>query len=192
MPAFDLRGIRIGKYTNTNGTVSYSEHESIGDAMECNLELKFAEGRLYAESTLSEYMKRAIGGTISIAEKYIPDDAQVVMYGAAKSSRSVGDVTVNGMRYGAKDQSNYVGVVFYAPDMIDGVEKYTCVFVSRCLFGAPAMSYKTKGDSIEFKTPTTTGEFLADHSANKVFIETGIAASEAEAIAWCQLVLGET
>ena len=57
MPSFDLRGIRAGKYKNTSGTVTYTEPTDVGDAMSAQLELKFAEGRLYAESKLAEYIK---------------------------------------------------------------------------------------------------------------------------------------
>ena len=71
MPSFDLRGIRAGKYKNTSGTVTYTEPTDVGDAMDVHLELKFAEGRLYAESKLAEYIKLATGGTISLAVKYI-------------------------------------------------------------------------------------------------------------------------
>ena len=66
MPSFDLRGIRAGKYKNTSGTVTYTEPTDVGDAMSAQLELKFAEGRLYAESKLAEYIKLATGGTISL------------------------------------------------------------------------------------------------------------------------------
>ena len=69
MPTFDLRGIRIGKYKNTSGTVTYETPTEVGDAMNANIELKFAEGRLYAEGRLAEYIKLATGGTISIAVK---------------------------------------------------------------------------------------------------------------------------
>ena len=72
MPNFDLRGIKIAKYVNTAGTITYTGPVSVGDAIECNLELKFAEGRLYAESALAEYMKLANGGTISIESSISP------------------------------------------------------------------------------------------------------------------------
>lgn len=189
MPAFDLRGIKIGKYTNTSGTVSYDTPQTVGDAMSCNLELKFAEGRLYAESSLAEYMKIATGGTISIAVKYIPNAAQKIMYGASDKTRTIGESTVSGLAFGAKDAPGYVGVAFYAPDKIDGVQKFTCVFVHKALFGPPALSFQTIGDSIAFQTPTTTGEFLADDSTDKVLFETSVCETEAEAIAWITEVL---
>ena len=173
MPSFDLRGIRAGKYKNTAGTVSYENPTDVGDAMSAQLDLKFAEGRLYAESKLAEYIKLATGGTISLAVKYIKKAAQAMLYGC-------------------KDVANYVGVGFYAPDKVDGVTKYTCVWVPKALFGPPSMAYQTKGENIQFNTPTTTGEFLADDSKDELLLETETVDSAAEAVAWIKGKLGET
>lgn len=193
MPQFDLRGIKVAKYVNTSGTISYSDVENVGDAMSVNLELRYAEGRLYAESTLAEYMRKATGGTISIGVKYIPEDAKKLMFGSTAKQRSITvssqSKTITGLATGANDVANPVGVAFYAPDMVDGVEKYTCVFISRALFGAPSMSFQTMGENITFQTPTTTGEFMADHSTGKQMMETAIVDSIAEAQAWIAAVL---
>lgn len=60
MPTFDARYIQIAKYNFEKETkaVSYTEKTKVGDAMAVNLELKFAEGRLYAEGKLAEYLDR--------------------------------------------------------------------------------------------------------------------------------------
>ena len=88
MPAFDLRGILVAKYSLTpEKQAVYTEITSIGDAMDVNLDLRFAEGRLYAESTLAEYVRKCVGGTISIAVKYIPTVAQMLMYGTKEKER---------------------------------------------------------------------------------------------------------
>lgn len=180
MPSFDLRGIRAGKYKNTSGTVTYTEPTDVGDAMSAQLELKFAEGRLYAESKL------ATGGTISLAVKYIKRAAQAMLYGCTS------DTSKENLKFSAKDIANYVGVGFYAPDKIDGVTKYTCVWVPKALFGPPSMSYQTKGENIQFNTPTTTGEFLADDSADELLLETETVDTAAEAVTWIKGKLGET
>ncbi len=197
MPQFDLRGIQAATYVNTNGTITYTGAQAVGDAMNVTLELRFAEGRLYAESTLAEYMRKAVGGTISIGVKYIPDAAQQMMFGSAAKSRSISyesggqtvTTNVSGLAIGGKTTGKYVGVAFYAPDMIDGVEKYTCVKIARALFGPPSMTLQTAGDSIVFNTPTTSGEFLADDSAEQNLIEVATVDSEEAAIAWVQAVL---
>lgn len=189
MPSFDLRGIKVAKYVNTNGTITYTDAATIGDAMNVSMSLRFAEGRLYAESSLAEYIRKATGGTISIGVKYIKDEAQKLMFGMSEKSRSLSSKTVKSLSYGAKAGMSYVGVAFYAPDMIDGVEKYTCVKISRALFGPPDMSYNTAGESIQFNTPTTTGEFLADNSADQNMFEVAVLDSAADATAWITEVL---
>lgn len=186
MPSFDLRSIRAGKYKNTAGTVSYENPTDVGDAMSAQLDLKFAEGRLYAESKLAEYIKLATGGTISLAVKYIKKAAQAMLYGCTT------DTSKENIKFSAKDVANYVGVGFYAPDKVDGVTKYTCVWVPKALFGPPSMAYQTKGENIQFNTPTTTGEFLADDSENELLLETETVDSAADAVAWIKGKLGET
>lgn len=186
MPSFDLRGIRAGKYKNTAGTISYENPTDVGDAMSAQLDLRFAEGRLYAESKLAEYIKLATGGTISLAVKYIKKAAQAMLYGCTT------DTSKENIKFSAKDVANYVGVGFYAPDKVDGVTKYTCVWVPKALFGPPSMAYQTKGENIQFNTPTTTGEFLADDSENELLLETETVDSAADAITWIKGKLGET
>lgn len=186
MPSFDLRGIRAGKYKNTAGTVSYENPTDVGDAMSAQLDLRFAEGRLYAESKLAEYIKLATGGTISLAVKYIKKAAQAMLYGCTT------DTSKENIKFSAKDVANYVGVGFYALDKVDGVTKYTCVWVPKALFGPPSMAYQTKGENIQFNTPTTTGEFLADDSENELLLETETVDSAAEAVTWIKGKLGET
>lgn len=186
MPSFDLRGIRAGKYKNTAGTVSYENPTDVGDAMSAQLDLRFAEGRLYAESKLAEYIKLATGGTISLAVKYIKKAAQAMLYGCTT------DTSKENIKFSAKDVANYVGVGFYAPDKVDGVTKYTCVWVPKALFGPPSMAYQTKGENIQFNTPTTTGEFLADDSADELLLETETVDSAADAVTWIKGKLGET
>ena len=195
MPEFDLRGIRCGKYVNTAGVITYTTPTKVGDAMTANLELRFAEGRLFAESKLAEYIKEATGGTISFGVKYILDAAKKMMFGATDKTRSITvgseTVTANGILYTTKDTPNYVGVGFYAPDMIDGVKKYTCVFIHKAMFGPPAMAFQTKGENIVFQTPTTTGEFMGSDASTSDLIETAVVETEAAATAWIKNCLGE-
>lgn len=192
MPTFDLKGIRVAKYSKTDGVVKYSDHTSVGEAMNCNLELKFAEGRLYSEGRLSEYLKLATGGSVSIGTKYIPSPAQILMYGATGTSRTVSTKPVKGHKFTEKSTGQYVGCAFYAPDMIDEELKFTCAFVPKTLFGPPSLVFQTKGESITFQTPTTTGEFLPANNAEGDLLEVAVCDTEDEAIAWTKLVLGET
>ena len=200
MPQFDLLGMQLAEYSESNGAVTYGTPMSAGDAMRCNLELKFAEGRLYAEGALAEYLREAIGGTVSIGVKYIPAAAQQLMYGLVEKARSLTYTpksggaqvtkTATSLVTTADSTGHYVGFACFAPDMIDKVKKYTCFFIPCALFGQPSYSLETKGESIRFATPTTTGEFLKDGSASGVIQEIYIADDENEARAWCAAVFG--
>ena len=199
MPQFGLRNIYAAKYVNTSGTITYTNPQHVGDAMTANLELRYAEGRLYAEDALAEYMRKAVGGTISIGVKYIKLAAQQLMFGMKTKNRSItyqpvgstatATATAQSTVLGGNDEGVYVGVAFYAPDMVDGVKKYTCVFIKKCLFGPPSMSLQTAGESIQFNTPVTSGEFLADDSATQDLFEIAVVADENAAIAWVTAAL---
>lgn len=199
MPQFDLRGIKCAKYVNTAGSISYTNKQDVGDAMTANLEMRFAEGRLYAESTLAEFMRKAVGGTISLGVKYVKSAAQQLMFGSSAKTQSVSYIpvgstvtataSVSGLALGGKSAAQYVGVVFYAPDMVDGVLKYTVVFAKKCLFGPPSMTLQTAGENIVFNTPTTSGEFLADDSSAQDMLLVFTCDDENEAIALCDALL---
>lgn len=200
MPEFDLRGIRAGKYVNSSGTISYTDVVKVGDAMAANLELRYAEGRLYAESSLAEYLKKAVGGSISLGVKYIPKAAQKLLFGSRENTRSVSfkpvdsttttTASVVGLALGALSRSKYVGVGFYAPDMIDGVQKFTCVKIAKAMFGPPSMALRTASENFQFNTPTTSGEFMADDSSDQDMIEIAIVDDENEALAWLTAAIG--
>lgn len=199
MPQFGLRSIYAAKYNNTNGVIGYSDIQHVGDAISANLELRYAEGRLYAEDMLAEYMRKAVGGTISIGVKYIKQAAQQLLFNSKTKARTISytptggtatSITATSMVTGGEDEGQYVGVAFFAPDMVDGVEKYTCVLVKKALFGPPSMSLQTMGESITFNTPTTSGEFLADDSATHDLLEVAIVDNIEAAKAWVQTVLG--
>ena len=187
MPAFDLRYLQVAEYKKkSGGGTEYGTAVSMGDAMTVALDMRFAEGRLYAESALAEYMKKATGGTAAAGVKYIPLDAQKLMFRAYEKQRTVSGSAVKSVTYGKTSTGHYVGWSFYMPDMIDGAEKFTAVFVRKVLFGPPATNGQTLGDSITFQTPTTTGEFLVDDLGD--LLEVATLDTEAEAKAWCDAV----
>ena len=193
MAKFDLRHIQCAKYVNTNGTITFTDKTAVGDAMQANISMRFAEGRLYAESHLAEFIRKSTGGTISIGVKYIKTSAQKLMFGLTEKTRSVtpagGSATsVTSLVTKKNTVGKYVGISFYSPAMYDGVEKFDCVFIGKCMFGDPDMTLQTAGENIQFATPTTSGEFLADDSSDGQIKEAVTVDTEALAIAWCDKV----
>ena len=197
MAKYDLRYIQCARYVNTDGDISFTDKQKVGDAMTANIELRFAEGRLYAESTLAEYIRKCTGGTISLGVKYIKEAAQKLMFGLTEKTRSItpqgGTATsVKSLVTKRSTVGAYVGVSFYTPALYEGVEKYDCIFVGKCMFGEPSETNQTAGENIQFQTPVTNGEFLADDSEEGQIKEVCTVDSEALARAWCDAVLSAT
>ena len=197
MAKYDLRYIQCARYVNTDGDISFTDKQKVGDAMTANIELRFAEGRLYAESTLAEYIRKCTGGTISLGVKYILQAAQKLMFGLTEKTRSVtpsgGTATsVKSLVTKRSTMGAYVGISFYTPALYEGVEKYDCIFVGKCMFGEPSETNQTAGENIQFQTPVTNGEFLADDSEDGQIKEVCTVDTEALARAWCDAVLSAT
>lgn len=197
MAKYDLRYIQCAKYINTNGVITFEDKQKVGDAMTANIELRFAEGRLYAESTLAEFVRKCTGGTVSLGVKYIKEAAQKLMFGLTEKSRSVTPTggtatTVKSLVTKRSTLGKYVGISFYTPALYEGVEKYDCIFIGKCMFGEPSETLQTAGENIQFTTPVTNGEFLADDSAEGQIKEAVTVDSEELAIAWCDAVLSTT
>jgi len=193
MPQFGLRGIKVAKYVNTEGVISYTDRQVVGKAMQANFELRRAEARLYAEDGLAEYMTSATGGTVSLGVAYIKDAAQKLMFGLTEKSRNItvegATSEVTGLAVSAKNEGVYVGIGFYCPAMMDGEKKFWVCRISKALFGPPSMSLQTKGETIVFNTPTTTGEMLMDDSDEGLIYESAYVDSEDEAEAWVDAAL---
>ena len=75
MPQFGLRHIYAAKYVNNAGAISYTGVKHVGDAMQANIELRFAEGRLYAEDALTARFTEAIAAYDTIVGDYAMDAA---------------------------------------------------------------------------------------------------------------------
>ena len=200
MPTFGLRGAKVAKYNNNNGVITYDAPISAGCAITAQLELRFAEARLYACDSLAEYLREALGGTITFGAKYFPQAAQLLMFGATTKTRTVTvgsgqDATseeIISVVTSANDEAAYVGFSAYAPDLVDGAKKFTAFCVAKAKFSPPGMNLQTKSDSITFQTPTTTGEFMPDDTSGMVIQEVAICDTEDAAKAWCEAVFPQT
>lgn len=198
MPQYGLKNIRAAQYNLSGGVVSYGSPVKVGDAMTALIEPEIAEASLYAEDAKAEYMRLMVGGTISLGVKYILDAAKTLLLGTRTDSRSISytpagqstqtSVDVIGQKIGANDTGNYVGIAFYSPDMVDTQKKYFCLFIRKALFGPPSMNLQTKGQNIQFQTPTISGQFLATDEADQDFYAWALVDDEDAARAWVQAV----
>ena len=131
-------------------TKTYSDGFKCGKAMNVNITPNYNEGKLYADNQLAENVKEFKDGTITLGTDRLPREADKVCFG-----HTVGED--GSVSYKTGDSANYVGVGFCVSEMLDGVKKYVAIVVYKTKFGENAEEYTTKGENIEFKTPSISG-----------------------------------
>lgn len=145
------------KSTTTSGAVTTPVYEAgfiCGKAVSLNITPNYNEASLYADNILDEYVKDFKDGTITLGVDRLPSQAVTTMFG-----HTVGEDSE--IKFNTNDSANYVGVGFYVDELIDGAKKYTAMVLYKTKFTESADDYTTKGDSIEFKTPSLEGKIAA-------------------------------
>lgn len=196
MARIGLRGATLAKYNvNANGDVSYDTPVSGGCARAADLQLQFAEAELWGCDGLREYLREAIGGSITFEATFFTDAMKVLAFGNKEKTRSITykndqgvdtTKTVTSVADTSSDDAPYVGFAVYSPDMINHVKKWAAIFVPCAKFSSPNTKLATRDSNISFQTPTTTGRFLPDDTDEHVIRDVAILDTEAEAIAWCE------
>ena len=135
---------------------------------------------------LGRGVKEFKDGTISLGTDRLPSKAQTVMFGHTVTTAAGGDTVT----YKSSDNAEYVGVGFVIDEVLDGSKTYTATIIYKCKFAEAADSYTTKGDSIEFKTPTIEGAIAALSDYTWKTVKTFASAEGAEQ--FIQTTLGYT
>lgn len=130
-----------------NGNETYGTPVQLAKAISADLSIELNEAILFADDGQSETVKEFKSGTISLGVDDIGNEAAVALVGATLDSNGV-------LISGGEDLSQYVAIGFRAKKS-NGKYKYYWLY--RVLFGIPATSLATKGDSITFSTPTIEG-----------------------------------
>lgn len=200
---FGLRDILFGEYqyNDQTGAITYANQTVLGRGITANFDLKFAEGRLYSSGALSRYKKKLTGGTISLAVEALSLAVQASIFKADTSEVDIGTTgsakKITGIGYGENTRGRYVGIATYVPaDDSDDSDAFICIFVRKAMFGPPSMTYQTENDSIQWTTPTTTGEFISPDRKSgttaPLMMEIAEVDSETDALAWCKKQLQMT
>ena len=124
-----------------DGNETYATPASLAKAMTAELSVELAEATLYADDGAAEVVKEFQSGTLTLGV----DDI-----GAAAASDLTGAVI-------DQDGGAPVAIGFRAKKA-NG--KYRYFWLYKVKFGIPATNLTTKGESIEFSTPTIEGTVM--------------------------------
>ena len=160
----------------------YSDCFLCGEAITVNVTPNQNEAKLHSNNRLSEYVKEFKDGSMVLGTNRLPIEASKVCFGHEVSDDDR-EVT-----YKTNDTANYVGVGFYADEMINGRKQYVATIVYKVKFGEAADEYATKGENIEFKTPSIDGVIAG--LKNNEWKRTKVCDTENDADKWLRDTLG--
>lgn len=133
-----------------DGNETYATPASLAKAMTAELSVELAEATLYADDGAAEIVKEFQSGTLSLGVADIGSAVAEDLTGAKIDDNKV-------LVSASEDGGDPVAVGFRAKKA-NG--KYRYFWLYRVKFGIPATNLTTKGESIEFSTPTIEGTVL--------------------------------
>ncbi|MEK4150956.1 major tail protein [Carnobacterium sp. FSL E2-0243] len=133
---------------------TYGEGFRIAKAIQVTLTPQNAEGNLYADDGQDEFESSTIGYDISMNTNDLLPDSESKLLG--RKIDSLGGVSVTN-----DDEAPYHAVGFRVARSkgVGGGYQYRILYKVR--FSAFAEDYQTKGESVNFQTPTLTGKSIS-------------------------------
>ena len=142
-------GLKNFKYAKLNSDgQTYGTVKTLAGAIECKVTLDLSEASLYADDALREQVSLFKSGTLTAG---IDDDDDTVFAELLGKTvdQQTGVVTSN-----SEDTPIYVGFGNIVPKMVGGAKKYKVEFFPKVKFKPFITDAKTKGDNLEFTTPS--------------------------------------
>ena len=151
MATIGLDKLYYAKITeDETGEETYDTPAQLAKAMTAELSVELAEATLYADDGAAEVVKEFQSGTLTLGVDDIGTEVAQDLTGAKIDDNKVLVST-------SEDGGAPVAIGFRAKKS-NG--KYRYFWLYRVKFGIPAANLTTKGESIEFSTPTIEGTVL--------------------------------
>lgn len=151
MANIGLTNIWYSKLTEaSDGTATYAGATQLGKAVSCSTSITNNEAKLYGEDALAESDTSFSNGTITLG---VTDDDDTVFADLLGHTVDSDGAVVKT----ASDAAPYVGLGRIVTKMVNGAYKYKVEFLYKVKFSEPSKDETTRGESIEFATPSIEG-----------------------------------
>ena len=148
MATIGLDKLYYAKITeDANGHETYGAPVQLAKAINAEISVELLEATLYADDGTDTVIKEFKSGSLSLGVNDVGVQTAQDLTGAVLDTNGVLIST-------GEDEPEPVAIGFRAK-AANG--RYRYFWLYRVLFGIPSTSLKTKGDSIEFSTPTIEG-----------------------------------
>lgn len=167
-------GLKNFKYAKLNEDgKTYGEVKTLAGAIECKVTLDLSEASLYADDALKEQVSLFKSGTLTAG---IDDDDDTVF---AELLGKMVDEETGVVTSNVNDLPIYVGFGHVVPKLVGGAKKYKVEFFPKVKFKPFITDAKTKGDNLEFTTPSVEATIFENDNGD--WEKHGVYDTEAEA-----------
>ena len=176
MAKIGLNNLWYSKLTEaTDGTPSYDGKKSFGKAISASVSITNNSAMLYADDTLAESDTSFQSGTITLGTD---DDREATFADILGHEIDTnGNVVKN-----VDDVAPYVGLARIIVKMVGNVKSYKVEVLYKVKFSEPSQDDNTRGESVEFATPTIEGAIMS--LANGDWSEAQTFTSKEDAVAF--------
>ena len=189
----------VGKYSCTEKTVSYSDGAIAGSAVEYSVSWTTSESNnLYADNNVEETDAGTFqNGELTLGTSDLTQDVSKLILGLKTVSFSYGeDKTAEENVYDDDAAAPDLGYGIIEMHQINNVTKFRAVVLPRIRFNLPELSATTKGESIEWQTPSITATIMRseqeDSNYKKPWMMDAWFETESDAIEYLKAKLGVT
>lgn len=163
----------------TDGTPTYDGAKTFGKAVSCQTSITNNSAELYADDSLAESDYTFSKGTITLG---VADDDETIFADVLGHSIDTDGEVVST----ATDVAPYIGVGRIITKLVNNVYKYKAVFLHKCKFSEPSADDKTKGESVEFSTPSIEGTIARLGDENGTWRDSKTFTTKSDALTWLQ------
>ena len=169
-------GLKYLRYSLLDADGKYTGAKTLGRAIETKVNPTVAEGKLYADDTVAESVEEVTGGTVEITVDGLDPSTYAEIMGHEYSQQD------NIIKRNRNAIAPFIGMGRVITLFRNNTRSYKVEFLNKVKFKDNLPEEKTKGENIEFGTPTFSGNFYV--MDNGYWSETGFFDTVEEAQAY--------
>lgn len=182
---------RIAKYAAAGTTVTYSNGQILGKAINHELTLNNSDPViLYADDGAAESVGGFSSGALTVTVDELPIEIAALIFGieAETSTQPAGSI----ITFDDDAEPPYLGYGVIVPKIRNNVKTWMAVLLTKIKFSIPGDSYTTKGETVEFGTPQLTATVARDDTAKHSWRKWAEFGTEEAANTWLNTQLSIT
>lgn len=175
---------------NSGAAPTYGTGFIIGRAVAANKNITSNDNPLYGDDAIAEMDTSFSNGTLELNVTDFGTDStdsleiQASLLGHTIIEEGESPNTIKVLRKKSGDIAPYLGLGYYKTKKLNGVLMYEATLFYKIQFQLPSENSNTKGENIEWQTPSITGRIMALPDFDGNYEETAIFSTEAACRTW--------